>query len=317
MTNREVRLSHALIFALAACAGDPADEPAPSTPVDGTPFWAVNSVIDEAGSTHLCTVARAADAGRPPGGIAPRAGDAVGQRLDLPGAANARARMTDAACKARWQQGLYDADYRKQYNGGWFDLSPSSSTATIAASGATWQAHFYDPDSGKNYKGNSSPTAKTEALAHIAQAKTKLAANNVKDGCYELGLALHFLTDLTQPMHASNYAATDWPVKLHSNVEEYALSLQSSATSVSWGGPPAETLDQFIVGVGRRAKNRWPGQKAAIAAAYGARCDAFDSYYIDHTECWQHDASVDAAIVAAMTAAVADTASFLVVAQLP
>ena len=70
--------------------------------------------------------------------------------------------MTNAACKTRWQQGLYDADYRKQYNGGWFDLSPSSSTATIAASGATWQAHFYDPDTGKNYKGNTSPTAKTE-----------------------------------------------------------------------------------------------------------------------------------------------------------
>jgi hypothetical protein len=271
--------------------------------VDGTPYWAVNSVGDEAGSTHLWIVDRAVDA--------------VGQRLDLPAAASARARMTDVACKARWQQGLYDADYRKQYNGGWFDLSPSSSTATIAASGATWQAHFYDPDTGKNYKGNSSPTAKTEALAHLAQAKTKLAANNVNDGCYELGLALHFLTDLTQPMHASNYAATDWPTKLHSNVEEYAIELQANVASVSWSGPPTEAVAPFIDGVGHRSKDRWPGQKAAIAAAYGARCDAFDSYWIDHKECWQHDASVDAAVVAAMSAAVADTASFLVIAQLP
>jgi phospholipase C len=272
-------------------------------PVDGVPYWAVNSVIDEAGSTHLWIVDRAVDT--------------VGQRLDLPGAASAHARMTDAACKARWQQGLYDADYRKQYNGGWFDLSPSSSTATIAASGATWQAHFYDPDTGKNYKGNTSPTAKTEALAHLAQAKAKLAAKNVKDGCYSLGLALHFLTDLTQPMHASNFAATDWPLKLHSNYEEYALRLQSSAMSVSWNGPPAEAVAPFIDGVGRRAKSRWAGQKAAIAAAYGARCDAFDSYYLDHTECWQNDPGVDAATVAAMSAAVADTASFLAIAQLP
>src|SRR4051812_8342348 len=103
MMNREVPLSYALICALAACAGDPSPEPAAADPVDGTPYWAVNSSVDEAGSTHLWIVDRAVDA--------------VGQRLDLSGAASARARMTNAVCKARWQQGLYDADYRKQYNG--------------------------------------------------------------------------------------------------------------------------------------------------------------------------------------------------------
>src|SRR5262245_2335500 len=121
MGNSELRFSSALICVLAACAGDPSPEPAAptavdGTPVEGTPYWAVNSVGDEAGSTHLWIVDRAIDT--------------VGQRLDLPGAASARARMTDATCKTRWQRGLYDADYRKQYNGGWFDLSPSSSTAT-------------------------------------------------------------------------------------------------------------------------------------------------------------------------------------------
>src|SRR6476646_7843886 len=120
MGNSELRISSVLFLVLAACAGDSSPELADTTPVEGTPYWAVNSVADEAGSTHLWIVDRAVDA--------------VGQRLDLPGAANARARMTDAACKARWQRGLYDADYRKQYNGGWYDLSPTSSTASIAAS---------------------------------------------------------------------------------------------------------------------------------------------------------------------------------------
>jgi len=301
MTYRAVALSCALISSLAACAED---APPDTTPTSGdkTPYWATNSVADEAGSTHLWIVDRALDA--------------LARRPDLPDAVTARARLTSPACTTRWRQGLYDADYRHQYNGGWFDLSPTSSTATIAASGATWQSHFYDPDTGKNYKGNTSPTAKTESIAHLANAKALLAANNVTDGCYELGLALHFMTDLTQPMHASNYTATDYPIHLHTNVEEYAIGLQTGAGNTSWSGPPAEALATFIDDAGHRSKNRWPALKATIAAAYGARCSPFSSYWFDHTDCWQNDASVNASIVDAMNAAIGDTASFLVIAQI-
>src|SRR6266496_1014716 len=151
-----------LAVATAACISDPSsDEPSDSDPGAPSPYWAANSITDEVASSHLW--------------IVDRAGDVLGAHLDIPAASRARARLTDATCKTRWQQGLYDADYRHQYNGGWFDLTPTSSTSMILASGATWASHFYDPDTGKNYQGDTSPTAKTEATSHISAAKKKLA----------------------------------------------------------------------------------------------------------------------------------------------
>lgn len=294
----------AAFVVFAGCATDAAEPTEPSDEPVGTPspYWATNSITEEAGSTHLWIVDRAVDV--------------LGAHLDNAAASRARARLTNATCKTRWQRGLYDADYRHQYNGGWFDLTPTSSTATIAASGASWASHFYDPDTGLNYEGDKSPTAKTEALAHLAAAKKRLGANNVYDGCYELGLALHFFTDLTQPMHASNYTATDWPLRLHTNVEEYAIELQTGSAPSTWSVPSGTTA-AFIDAAGHRSKNQWPTTKAAIAAAYGARCGNFDSYWTDHPDCWEHDATVDARLVTAMAGAITDTASFLVSAQLP
>lgn len=293
------------LFAAAGCAIDAA--PDIESPSDGdggapVPYWATNSVSDEAGSTHLW--------------IVDRAGDVLGAHLDNAYAARARKWLTNPSCVPRWQQGLYDADYRHQYNGGWFDLTPTSSTAEIAASGATWAAHFYDPDTGRNYEGDTSPTAKTEALSHLSSAKKRLASSDVYNGCYELGLALHFFTDLTQPMHASNFTATDRPLKLHTNVEEYAISLQTGGAPAGWTAPTGKVAT-FIDAAGHRSKNQWPGLKSAIAASYDARCGSFYYYLNDDPSCWQHDATVDGDVVASMASAINDTARFLVIAQLP
>src|SRR6478609_2261653 len=153
-----MRKNYLLLTIFAGCAIDAQPDMQPDTDsvdIDNpTPYWAVNSVTDEAGSTHLWIVDRATDV--------------LGQHSE---GTRARSWLLNATCKSRWQQGLYDADYRHEYNGGRFDLTPSSSTITIGLSGATWAPHFYDPDSGQNYKGQTSPTAKTEALAHAANAK--------------------------------------------------------------------------------------------------------------------------------------------------
>lgn len=267
---------------------------------DGTPYWAVNSTADEAGSTHLWIVDRAADV--------------LGQHSE---GTRARSWLLNTTCKPRWQQGLYDADYRAKYNGGLFDLTPTSSTAAIALSGATWASHFYDPDTGKNYKGQTSPTAKTEAIAHSTNAKGLLGKGDLYNGCYELGLALHFFTDLTQPMHASNYTATNLPTSLHSHIEEYALNLQTFGAPTGWTAPSG-TTSAFIDTAGRRSKALWSPLKTAIANAYPVRCWwPFSTYIMDHTECWQGDATVDAKIRASMASAINDTASFLVSVQLP
>ena len=98
-----------------------------------------------------------------------------------------------------------------------------ASTTELVLSGATWASHFYDPDTGLNYKGQKSPTAYDQGLAHLANARAALAKGNRANGCYELGLSLHYFTDITQPMHASNYTATNYPVELHSDFESYAM----------------------------------------------------------------------------------------------
>src|SRR6185437_2592082 len=139
-------------------------------------------------------------------------------------------------CRPSWHQGLADADFKAAYNGGWFDVPVGGSTAELILAGATWNSHFYDPDTGLNYEGQSSPTAYDQALAHLANARTKLPTNRA-GACYELGLSLHYFTDITQPMHASNYTAKDWPLELHSNYESYAMTVQARYATTTWAGP--------------------------------------------------------------------------------
>jgi len=72
--------------------------------------------------------------------------------------------------------------------------------------GVLFAGHFYNPYTGMNFLGQTSPTAKTNFLQH-----TENAANNFyTDKTYawqELGRALHYLSDMNQPHHASNKVA--------------------------------------------------------------------------------------------------------------
>ncbi|HEX2900534.1 MAG TPA: hypothetical protein VHS96_12505, partial [Bacteroidia bacterium] len=97
-------------------------------------------------------------------------------------------------------KGLKDADYELQYTG------------------IAWKYHFYHPGSGQNYMGFGE-TAKSMGVRYFDLALN--AGNDIYRklqrgqqptdqelfGCgYNLGVALHYITDLTQPMHASNFA---------------------------------------------------------------------------------------------------------------
>ena len=178
-------------------------------------------------------------------------------------------------------------------------------------SGATWASHFYDPDTGKNYKGQKSPTAYDQALAHLGNARAELASNRA-GACYELGLSLHYFTDLTQPMHASNYTAKDWPLELHSDFESYAMAQQARFAVTTWAGPTAGDASAQLLAAAHASKPHWPTLKAAITAAYAARgCGKFSSYWTDHTSCWTGDATVDAELANELAAAQTATASYL------
>lgn len=114
-----------------------------------------------------------------------------------------------------WQpllQGLHDADYEGRFTG--IDYSP----------------HFYDPDLRRNFRypwPSANPNARSEGARffHLSVAGLANILFKIDNGItvtqtdynacgYLLGVACHFLTDLTQPMHAANFAnyvGQGWP----------------------------------------------------------------------------------------------------------
>lgn len=95
--------------------------------------------------------------------------------------------------------GLYDADRKAPYND---PLLPLEALPT-------WKSHFYDPDQGTNWLGETEPTAVSRGCQYYRQSQQAYRRGDLKQSGYNLGLALHYLTDLTQPMHAGNFTWLD------------------------------------------------------------------------------------------------------------
>jgi hypothetical protein len=162
-----------------------------------------------------------------------------------PVAASAVKTMTTEPCKSSWEQGLWDAD---DPNGNLLD-NPSDSSK----GGGT---HFYNASlkdawgkptstvtyllAGRqvNFKGN----ARTNAAKYVVEAGDMTRSPTAAQ-CHALGLALHFETDMTQPMHATAFSALEIPVMLHAALEEYVPTIQARY-------PPSGSWDQ-----------RWKGMK--------------------------------------------------------
>jgi phospholipase C len=275
-------LSLCVLFSCASAGDDGADTNPPGQVTD----WEAGSVTDQGQSTHLYLVNQAI-------GI-------LGHHLSEAHAANAYNRLTSSACRSRWQQGLYDADNKVSYNN-WY----------------TYTSHFYDPSTGTNYQGNTSPIAYTEALKHLATAKSKLAANDVYNGCYELGLSLHYATDITAPMHAANFAATDYPLDLHSHIEQRAVTIQSGYAVSDYTGSPTTSVNDTLYSIAWASYYEWAPLWNALDNAFRAHCGyAIATYTLDHTSCWQGDPGVDAAIGTALRQAQASTAAYLYAADI-
>ncbi|QJR15933.1 hypothetical protein [Usitatibacter palustris] len=151
--------------------------------------------------------------------------------------------MNTPACKAKWQQGVWDADDPDK------DLvdNPTGKTA-----GGT---HFYNA-SGKDWNGKSTKTvtymlsgveanwkgnARQAAAKRIVEAGNTLTATPTDAQCYALGLALHYMTDMTQPMHATSFSALEIPTMLHAALEEWVPMIQgkfppTGAWDARWKG---------------------------------------------------------------------------------
>jgi phospholipase C len=185
----------------------------------------------------------------------------------------------------------------------------------VAKSGASWMSHFYDPATGKNYLGFAKSSelpddsvehpiyklikaqvevngpvpveAKGAALYRAGRAHDLLAGTEVKSdhpnepkdtrgrGCYELGVALHYFTDIAQPMHAANFAATDLPRLLHSHWESYAEGIQAKFARADWSVGPKGTLDEVIQSTAVASKAHWKNTDGSRGPFFKAIIDAY------------------------------------------
>ncbi len=197
--------------------------------------WDTESVTDETASTHLWIVNRAATLAQGQG--------AEGQ------AVSALVRPTSGTTIFRQNlcQGLYDADFKAEYNNTSWGVT-------------TYKSHFYDPDSGQNWVGDTSPTAVTQGVSFFNDAVAKYKAGDLAGAGYSLGLALHYFTDLTQPMHAANFT---WLSSMlpgyHSAFEVYAMGLQAQVNPPATYTPGTSGVDPqaYLINAAKRSKQRY------------------------------------------------------------
>jgi phospholipase C len=149
-----------------------------------------------------------------------------------------------------WQRGVYEADYIDPYcDVSWWGGYP----------GCKFFSHFYDPDTGLNWRGEATPTAKTEGARWWAVSLDEVREGKLYDAFYHLGVSLHYLTDLTQPMHAANFTfLSSLPPGYHTSFEAYASTVQPSVHLPAAGwydlAPPDPAL--WLTATARLSKRR-------------------------------------------------------------
>ena len=241
------------------------------------------------GNTHLWIVNRALE-------LLSRSGDPVAmqtvQTLNAP------------ACRFQWEQGLWDADDK---------ISDTKMHGS----------HFYN-GGGKDYTGN--PTSVlTYLIAGVeqnqfgngrtnARARVQDAGNlSTPEQCYALGTALHYLTDATNPMHASGFSAVSLPLILHPAVEEYVPMIQARyPASGYWNGALAgSSPDEVFLATSIKSGAMAPGLLATMKYD-GTLCTMTTEPGVTYTgECFLQDPVVDAKIGQILTEGYQSTASYL------
>lgn len=172
-----------------------------------------------------------------------------------PMAKSAASRMSQPSCRTEWEAGLWDAD-----------------DGSLAETGGARGSHFYN-GAGRDFEGNPVKTityliagveqaghgnARTNANAHLA----KIGNLTTGDECHELGLALHYLTDMTQPMHASSFSAADIPTNLHPVFEDYVGNIQGRfpTSNMTWGKRwQGQAADSVLDAASKRSNSLAPG----------------------------------------------------------
>ncbi len=150
------------------------------------------------------------------------------KKANVPAAKRAVQVLTASNCRKAWETGLWEVD-----------------NSNLADSpGKAMGAHFYNV---RHIDGRGSKTKSTTYLiAGIDQTKHGNAASNAKARlakagnlstaakCRQFGNALHYVTDITQPIHSSSFSGISVPTQLHPVWEDYVPTVQANFKATGW-----------------------------------------------------------------------------------
>lgn len=232
------------------------------------------------------------------------------EKSDDPIARKVAALMTRTSCKTAWENGLWDAD---DTLGEGFNEHAGSHFYNGA--GRDWEGRptkivtYVAFGEEKHKDGNGRDNAKQ----HLA----KIGSLSTDDECRELGLAVHYLTDVTQPMHSTSFSAAQVPLDLHPVYEEYVGHLQTKfPVNAAWDRRWLDkTPDQIFFETAVKSNARMPDLYKALVPNNGTTCSATPRAGITYTGyCFFGDAHVTALTGENMRDGYQSTASYLYVA---
>ncbi len=253
------------------------------------------------GNTHLWIVNRALE---------------LLSRTSDPVAAAVVNKMNNATCRPNWELGIWDGDEK------WVDAGSYPGSHFYNASGRNWVGdstssvtyrivgNLHDETNGKYPNARKAMQTRIRAIGALSTAAT----------CYELGVALHYMGDMTQPMHTSSMSsATTLYEGLHPLFEEYVGAIHNRfplRPADKWDGRFAITPDWVLEETSKFFNPRTPVLLNAIKGS-GIACTYGTTYGYTAGWCFHGNAGVDAQVEAILRDAYQSMASFIYTAAKP
>lgn len=278
-----------------------------STP-PGVRRTAVSTVVHDVkrgGNTHLWIVDRALDLLNSSG---------------LPDAAKIVAKLREPALRIQWENGLWDGDVEP-----YVDFPNARGThfyngAKRNRRGGPTNVVTYTPGGPNKQPCNN---ARECAQFHINNLSLQaLSGEDKANVAYHLGLALHYMTDLTQPMHTSGWSGLSIPTNGHPQWEYYVPFVQKQFPATTfdnrWLNLPSADLVLHEVAV---RSNRYAPRLAEVLHIDGlsgiCTIQGFNGIGPYTGYCFYNDPDVDALTGEILRDAYQSTASYLYAALKP
>ncbi|MEW4153344.1 phospholipase C [Bacillus thuringiensis] len=138
----------------------------------------------------------------------------VNRAIDIMSRNTTRVKQDQVVLLNEWrtdlESGIYSADHENPY----YDNS-------------TFVSHFYDPDDGSAYI-PLAKQAKETGAKYFKLAGESYKNKDMKQAFFYLGVSLHYLGDVNQPMHAANFTNLSYPQGFHSKYENFVDTIKDN-----------------------------------------------------------------------------------------